>query len=667
MNKPLLLISAFFELCLLVGCGGGSPPPPPVATHFSVTAASASVTAGVAFNITVSALDATGAVVPSYPGTVHLTSTDGQAMLPADSRLANGTKTFSVMLEIAGIQTITATDTANPSVTGVSTAISVIGGPATHLQVMTPAMATAGAAFDVTVTAQDSANNAATTYSGTVHFTSTDHQAVLPPDSALASGAGTFSLTLDTTGNQTITATDTLTASITGTSAPIAVTVNPIPFINQPLSPDAVAPGGAGFTLTVTGTGFVATSEVHWNGSPRVTSVVSSSKLTASIQASDIASLGTALVTVVNPAPGGGTSNVICFQATNPDASVTLNSATVPVDGTPSAIATGDFNGDGKIDVAVTNSNNSVSILLGNGDGTFRPAVDYAVGGGPTGLAVGDFNGDGKLDLAVANFVTNDVSVLLGNGDGTFQPALTFTTAGEAEPLAVAVGDFNGDGKLDLAVANGFTNNVSVFLGNGDGTFQTGVDYKVGTLPAALAVGDFNADGKLDLAVANNTTLNVSILLGNGDGTFQPAVNFRGGGGSVVVGDFNGDGKLDLALANTNNPSGMGRISVLLGNGDGTFQTGVDYTALPGTDSIAVGDFNGDGRLDLAVANVGSNGVSVLLGNGDGTFQAPLNFVLGTQLGNSASVAAGDFNGDGKLDLAVIDRSASAIFILLQK
>ena len=298
---------------------------------------------------------------------------------------------------------------------------------------------------------------------------------------------------------------------------------------------------------------------------------------------------------------------------------------------------------------------------MGNGDGTFQAAVNYAAGSGPHSVAVGDFNGDGKPDLVVANY-GGSVSVLLGNGDGTFQAAANYA-AGSA-PYFVAVGDFNGDGKLDLAVANyviGGVGTVSVLLGNGDGTFKAAVNYATGsgTGPYWVGVGDFNGDGHPDLAVAAVSGL--SVLLGNGDGTFKTAGNYAAGNApySVVVGDFNGDGNTDLVVANISaNP---GTVSVLLGKGDGTFQAPVKYTVGNTPRSVAVGDFNGDGKADLAVANLW-DGVSVLLGNGDGTFQAAVNYAAGA---GPFSVAVGDFNGDGKPDLAVANQDNGSVTIIL--
>jgi hypothetical protein len=436
---------------------------------------------------------------------------------------------------------------------------------------------------------------------------------------------------------------------------------HPVPFINQPLVPDAAKPGGAGFTLTVNGTGFVSGAVVHWNGSARTTTFVSSSKLTASIVALDIATAKTASVTVVNPGPGGGTSDVAFFEVTPPASSVGLAPVSDATADRSYSVAVGDFNGDGKLDLAVADYvTGTVSVLLGNGNGTFQTHVDYVTGGLPESVAVGDFNHDGKLDLVVSNNGSNTVSILLGNGDGTFKPQVEYATGNF--PVGVAVADFNGDGELDLAVAN--NDNIDIFMGNGDGTFEPAVNYPAGTSPGSPAVGDFNRDGKLDLVVANNGSFEINVLLGNGDGTFQPAVSYSTGSApsSVAVADFNADGKLDLVVAN-NGSSNDNTVSILLGNGDGTFKAHVDYgTGSSNPSSVAVGDFNGDGRLDLVVADLFSTDVRLLLGNGDGTFQAATSYGAGPQ---PSSVAVGDFDGDGKLDIAVADGNSATVSVLL--
>ena len=279
----------------------------------------------------------------------------------------------------------------------------------------------------------------------------------------------------------------------------------------------------------------------------------------------------------------------------------------------------------------------------------------YDVGSQPDSVALGDFNGDGKIDLAVANRGSNTVSILIGNGDGTFHAAVNNSVN---NPQSMAVGDFDRDGRLDLAVAKGSSNGVSILLGDGDGSFQPAMNYSVNN-PQSVAVGDFDRDGRLDLAVARGSSNGVSILLGDGDGSFQPAMNYSAGSNtsSAVIGDFNKDGKLDLAASN----AASNTVSILLGKGDGTFQAAVNYS-VNNPQSVVVGDFSGDGKLDLAVSSSASNAVSILPGNGDGTFQSAMSYSVGS---NPLSLATGDFNGDGKLDLAVSNAASNTVSILL--
>lgn len=290
-------------------------------------------------------------------------------------------------------------------------------------------------------------------------------------------------------------------------------------------------------------------------------------------------------------------------------------------------------------------NDNAVGAIMGNGDGTFQPEVYYPVGLPVWAVAVGDFNGDGKLDLVTVDGYDSVVSVLLGNGNGTFQAPVHNVVA--LSPLSVAVGDFNGDGKTDLVTPSYYQDVVSVLLGNGDGTFQAPVNYPAGHTPRSVAAGDFNGDGDLDLAVADDTVASVSVLLGNGDGTFRAPVTYSAFANpySVAVGDFNGDGKPDLVTAN----HGGDNVSVLLNNGDGTFRAAMNFPAGANPRWVAVADFNLDGKLDLAVANETSGDVSVLLGNGNGTFQPAVNYGIGV---GPLFVLLADLNGDGKPDIA---------------
>ncbi|HEV2350470.1 MAG TPA: FG-GAP-like repeat-containing protein [Terriglobia bacterium] len=450
---------------------------------------------------------------------------------------------------------------------------------------------------------------------------------------------------------------------------------NPVPYIST-ISPTAVAPGGSDYTLTVRGTGFInGQSAIFWNGAalpdPTTCTAASPPQLASCsviVRAAMIATAITAGVTVVNPTPGGGTSNVVFFTVANSTPSVAFGNATgspVSTGDHPESVAVGDFNGDGKLDLAVANYwSDNVTILMGKGDGTFAPTGQSpATGSNPLSVAVGDFNGDGKLDLAVANVLSENVTILLGNGDGTFAPTAQSPSA-SGYPSSVAVGDFNGDGKLDLVVATS-SNNLTILLGNGDGTFTPTPQYPTtGNTPRSVAVGDFNGDGKLDLAVTNQGSNNVTVLLGNGDGTFTPTPQSPATGSNpytVAVGDFNADGKMDLAVVNGGSNN---NVTILLGNGDGTFIATAQSPAT-GRDpySVEVGDFNGDGKLDLAVSDL-SNYVTILLGNGDGTF-APTAQSPATG-SNPYFLAVGDFDSDGRLDLAASNINDNTVSILLQ-
>jgi hypothetical protein len=440
-------------------------------------------------------------------------------------------------------------------------------------------------------------------------------------------------------------------------SASVAHATNSRPFINAPLSPGEASPGGKTFTLTVTGTGFVSGATVDWNGVALTTTFVSSSKLTASVPAANIATAETANITVVNPAPGGGVSNTARFEVVKGGFTIAFAKTSYATDITPQDVTTGDFNGDGNLDLAVATGNNTVSILLGNGTGAFPTHKEYGVPANPVGIIAGDFNGDGKLDLATIDQQGSEVSVLIGNGDGTFQTHQEYAVG--SKPVALATADVNGDGVLDIIAANYGGNTASVLLGVGNGTFKTHVDYATGNGPSGVAIGDFNLDGKLDLAVANANDSTVAILQGNGDGTFKGPTAFATAVGvnSLAVGDFNGDGFIDVAAGTSNK-----QVSVLLGTGKGTLQNHVEYSIGANAIATIVADANSDGKLDIITANYNDNTVSTLVGNGDGTFKGQNVFI--TEAAPSG-VAVGDFNNNGKLDIVSADLNGNAVSINL--
>lgn len=334
----------------------------------------------------------------------------------------------------------------------------------------------------------------------------------------------------------------------------------------------------------------------------------------------------------------------------------------------PFGVVVADFNGDGKVDLATaTYWTDNVTIFLGKGDGSFRPLTArsfFATGANPRWIVAGDFNRDGKLDLATANWEVSTISVLPGNGDGTFGANTDFTTG--ANPDGICVGDFNVDDISDLVTANQFGNNISVLLGQGGGLFASHLDFASAPLPVQCLVGDFNGDDRDDLAVAASSV--VSILLGRGDGTFGPHTDFPTGLGasSLAIGDFNADRVLDLVVANYRGAS----ASILLGRGDGTFNPKLDLPTATAPLQVITTDFDADGKLDFVTASERGGGcmlcggpLTLYLGNGVGTFGNQFRVGSGPY---PTGIAAGDFNADGKIDLAIADAPDDALGVLLQ-
>lgn len=317
------------------------------------------------------------------------------------------------------------------------------------------------------------------------------------------------------------------------------------------------------------------------------------------------------------------------------------------------SIAAGDFNKDGKLDIVVANrKTNTVSVLLGDGQGGFGAATTFATGTEPRSSAIGDFNGDGNLDVITANYATSNVSVLLGDGQGNLAAPITTATdyQNTFNPVSVAVADFNNDGKLDVALGTRTSSNVTILTGNGAGGFTAAKYGTASNVTTALGVGDLNGDGKLDIVNANYFNNSISVLINNGAGGFgaPTTINSIGMVRSIAVGDINGDNAPDvIAFAS-------GQAKVLLNNGSGTLGT---PTALTGSYTKGtLADINGDGKLDLIATNEGSDTVSILAGDGIGGFGAPTNLTTGDR---PESAVIGDFNKDGKQDIATVNFESS--------
>ena len=436
---------------------------------------------------------------------------------------------------------------------------------------------------------------------------------------------------------------------------------NPVPLLYQTI-PVSIKPGSKGFTLTVSGTGFVSGAVVQWNGTPRTTTFVSQSEVQATISAKDVAKASTASVTVLN-AKGAVSSNVLYFPIRNSSSTVTMKDGTHSI--LSGAIAVGDFNTDGKLGVIVDFTkegggvrNGTIYNYLGKGNGTFELSqkIQHVIFANT--MTTGDFNDSGNLDILISRDnvkVAASSQMFPGSGKGTLGAPVNSNAGG----YFMAPADLNGDGKLDLAEEEFFAGGTQlmVSLGNGDGTFS----YVPGNPNGGgqVAVGDFNGDGKLDLAEtscypSSRGCRSVKIFLGNGDGTFNfdNPVTYETPylASGIAAVDLNGDGILDLVTDG---------VSVLLGNGDGTFTLGssvqVANAVYPACQNVNVGDFDGDGKLDVAVISVDQNGnqtVAILLGNGDGTFQKPIEFAGGENPSiHNYGFFVGDFNNDGKLDL----------------
>ena len=346
--------------------------------------------------------------------------------------------------------------------------------------------------------------------------------------------------------------------------------------------------------------------------------------------------------------------------------SANLPTTTLATGAAPVFVTTASVRNNGIEDIIVANNtDNTLSLFLGNGDGTFvTPTAAIPTGAGPVWITSANFNptvnNDLNLDLAVVNHTADTVSILLGNGDGTFKPKVDISTGTGTGPVAAVATTLTSSGFADLVVVNNATNSLGIFLGNGDGTFKAPFFINTGRAPSSIAAADFNNDGHIDLAVTNQNDNTVSVFIGNGDGTFKSRTDFAVGTAPVWVstGDFSGDGILDLAVANNTDNT----VSVLTGVGDGTFQAQSVFPAGNGPTSLAVADFNVDGRLDIIAADQTDNAISVLLNLGSGLFGPNFELPVGT---TPVGVASADFDASGRPDAVSADKGSNTATVIL--
>jgi hypothetical protein len=351
------------------------------------------------------------------------------------------------------------------------------------------------------------------------------------------------------------------------------------------------------------------------------------------------------LTLLPNPGPGGCES--------------TFASADYAAPSDPRGIATGDLNGDGRLDMLTTNEEGaSVTAFLGNDSGGFQAGLTSQVQGGPWAAVIGEFTRDAVADVAISLPANASIAVLPGNGDGTFGSASIYPT--DLGAMGLATTDLNNDGYADLVIANYDSNNITVLLGNSNGGLdQPAGGYAVGAHPKGVALDDLNGDSAIDIVVSNESSNTISVLTGAGDGTFVSAESFAAGAAptSVAIGDLNADGRLDLAVANPAD----GKVSILSGNGNGSFTAPLSFLAGSAPISVRIGDFNGDGRPDVATANHTGNDVSVLAGLPFGTFANPISLPVAA---GPYALSLDDLDNDGRLDIVVASEVANRVTVL---
>lgn len=710
--KPFFLFAVGLAICLS-GCGGGSQlPPAAILVSVSPTSATLRATQQKQFTATVTNDGSQRGVNWSIAGCTGGASVCG-SVSPATT--ASGTPaiyTAPASVPGSGTLQVTATSASDSSKSGSAT-VTITAASAVTVSV-SPSAATIQVGNTQTFSAAVNNDNSSSgvnwsivgctggaSVCGSVSPASTASGAstvYTAPASVPGSGSLMLTATSVADPSKSSSAMITITTTANGISVSISPAVATVQ-VGESQNISAVVnndTSGAGVAWAVTG----CTGSSHACG--YLASLTGTSVLYVAPD-SPAAAQPSAMVTATSITDGTQSASAIMTITPAP---ISFSVRSFPAGNAPTSVAIQDFDSDGKVDVAVADNGDTstgdlgdVSILQGNGDGTLNSATGFSAGSNPIFVATGDFNRDGTVDLFASDLGARlsggngALSVLLGKGNGVFNAPSTLT-AGE-NPFSLASGDFNNDGNLDIAVSDfggrfaGDNGGVHVLLGNGDGTFKAAVLVAAGENPVSIVAADFNSDGKLDLAVADQHVPSstshggATILLGNGDGTFQVAFSspIAAFPTSISTGDFNGDHKTDLVIASFISAFGLSGsdLNIWIGDGAGNFTPHAFLTDRTSSGSVfplsvVVGDFDGDAKDDLA--EVRGKSISVLRGNGDGTFHGQLVFddssngtFQGKLIFSAGSgpfaLAVGDFNRDGKPDLAVANNGSDDVSILL--
>ncbi|MEX1275436.1 MAG: FG-GAP-like repeat-containing protein [Bacteroidota bacterium] len=627
-------------------------------TRSTVSLSQPTVVSGSSITVTLQAKDINGSNVTSGGATVAFFTTGAgtsTVTLGSVTDHNDGTYSASVAGILAGSAVSIGASVNGAVVTSSLPAVSVVPGPAVASNAIIPGGVTIGVneTTDLLLYARDANGNMVNVGGATVVFSLTGGGTSAGTfGSVFDNGNGIYSASFTgTVPGATRTLSATFNGTTIGTSLPlVTVVINP-PVIHS-LSTTS---GVAGSPVVISGTGFSpipSLNDVYFGPAKATVTAASPTSLTVAVPAGAVYGPVTVLANGLTDQsrehfskPFVSADSILSFTAVSP---VSTNS-------TPRGVVTGDFNADGKIDVAFANfGSNNINVVLGNGDGTFTSGATIAVESNTNRLTTGYFNGDAHLDIATASTGANVVQYALGNGDGTFASPVNVGASGN--PIGITSGDLNNDGKMDL-VATGLLGNTAIPLLNFGGSpiFSALPTSPTGSFPQSVILGDFNNDGFLDVVVPSGNDNSFTLRLGVGNGTFGGGGTFGNAGTYVAKGDFDNDGNLDIVTTGFT-------ISIHLGNGSGAFSFSNSFGATGSLFQPVVADFNGDGKLDIAVARNADGLVAIFPGNGDGTFGSAVNVGVGS---GPDGIAIGDFNADGRPDLIVTNNGGNNASVLL--